>query len=177
MKWFKPLVGWFKLNSDGASCGNPGKAGGGGLIRDCNELWIKGFARSIGFATSITAEFWALRDGLKLALNAGIQRLIVKLDVKVVVDLIKSNATTNKPFAPLLYDCRCLLTRFIQAQVVPVYREGNRCTNVLARWGSTMAEAFAVFDNLPSPDVVHLVNMDNVGMFVNRITELDLTSL
>ena len=46
-----------------------GGGGGGGLIRDCNGIWVKGFARSIGFATSITAELWALRDGLKLALN------------------------------------------------------------------------------------------------------------
>ena len=112
MKWFKPLVGWFKLNSDGASCGNPGKVGGGGLIRDCNGLWIKGYARSIRYAISITTEFWALRDGLKLALNEGIQQLIVELDAKVVVDLIKSNSATNKSHAPLLYDCRCLLTRF-----------------------------------------------------------------
>ena len=176
VKWFKPPVGWFKINSDGASYGNPGKARSGGIIRDCNGLWIKVYARSIGYATSIIAEFWALRDGLKLALNEGIQRLIMELDVKVVVDLIKSNATTNKPYAPLLYDCRCLLTRFIQVQVVHVYKKGNRCTNALARWGSNMAKPFAVFDNPPSPDVVYLVNMDNVGMFVNRITELDLDS-
>ena len=45
------------------------RGGGVGLIRDCNGIWVKGFARSIGFATSITAELWALRDGLKLALN------------------------------------------------------------------------------------------------------------
>ena len=30
----KPREGWFKLNSDGASFVNPGKAGGGGIIRD-----------------------------------------------------------------------------------------------------------------------------------------------
>ena len=172
VKWFKPPAGWFKLNSDGASYGNPGKAGGGGIIRDCNGLWIKGFARSIGYATSITAEFWALRDGLKLALNEGIQRLIVELDAKVVVDLINSNVATNKPYAPLLYDCRYLLTRFIQVQVVHVYREGNRCADALAKWGSNMTEAFAVFDRPPSSDVLYLVNMDNVGMFVNRVSEL-----
>ena len=39
-----------------------------------------------------------------------------------------------------------------------------------------MAEAFVVFDSPPSPDVVSLVNMDSVGMFVNRIAELDLNS-
>ena len=69
MKWSKPPEGWFKLNLDGASCGNPGKARSGGLIRDCSGKWLKGFARSIGFATSVLAEFWALRDGLKLALS------------------------------------------------------------------------------------------------------------
>ena len=35
--WNKPEPGWFKLNSDGASQGNPGCAGGGGLIRDHNR--------------------------------------------------------------------------------------------------------------------------------------------
>lgn len=34
VRWRKPSVCWFKLNLDGASLGNPGKAGGGGLIRD-----------------------------------------------------------------------------------------------------------------------------------------------
>ena len=73
VRWFKPPVGWFKLNLDGASCGNPGKVRGGGILRDCNGMWIRGYARSIGYASSIIAEFWALRDGLKLALSEGIQ--------------------------------------------------------------------------------------------------------
>ena len=34
VRWKKPLIGWFKLNIDGASMGNPGKAGGGWLIKD-----------------------------------------------------------------------------------------------------------------------------------------------
>ena len=100
-------------------------------------MWIRGYARSIGYASSIVAEFWALRDGLKMALNEGIQRLIVELDAKVVVDLIKTNAATNKPYAPLLYDCMYLLTRFNQAQVVHVYREGNCCADALAKWAVT----------------------------------------
>ena len=176
MRWFKPPAGWFKLNSDGAPCGNPSKVGGGGIIRDCNGLWVKGFARSIGYATSITAKFWALRDGLKLALNEGIQRLIVELNAKVMVDLINSNAATNKLYAPLLYDYRYLLTRFIQVQVAHVYREGNRCADAFARWGSNMLEAFFVFDRPPNSNLLYLVSMDNVGMFVNRVSELDPNS-
>ena len=32
VRWLNPLSNWFKLNSDGSSRGNPGLAGGGGLI-------------------------------------------------------------------------------------------------------------------------------------------------
>ena len=60
-------VDWFKLNSEGAALGNSGKAGRGGLIRDHQGKWVKGYVRHIGFASSIIVEFWALKDGLLLA--------------------------------------------------------------------------------------------------------------
>ena len=131
---------------------------------------------AIGLATSITAEFWALRDGLKLALSAEVQSLVVELDAKVVVGLVKSNIDTNKSYSPLLYDCRCLLRRFLWVQVVHVYREGDRCVDALARWGGTMTEDFVAFDSPPSPDFLYLANMEIAGMYVDRITEIGLTS-
>ncbi|XP_050241321.1 uncharacterized protein LOC126690241 [Quercus robur] len=42
---------------------NPDRAGGGGLIRDHDGAWLKGFARGLGFTNSALAELWALRDG------------------------------------------------------------------------------------------------------------------
>ena len=45
----------------GESQGNPGHAGGGGLIRDHDGKWVKGYMRNIGQATSVAAEIWALR--------------------------------------------------------------------------------------------------------------------
>lgn len=46
--------------------GNPGHAGGGGIIRNVNGDWVNGYARAIGNATSVAAELWALRDGILL---------------------------------------------------------------------------------------------------------------
>ena len=100
------------MNSDRASLGNPGKAGGGGLIRDCQGNWVKGYMRNIGVATNITAEFWALRDDLILASQLGITQLLVELDAKVVVDLVLSRKPSNSPYSSLLNDCRFLLNRF-----------------------------------------------------------------
>ena len=57
VRWNRLLVGWFKLNADGAFFGNLGKVGGGGLIRDHYRSWVKGYIKHIGFASNITAEF------------------------------------------------------------------------------------------------------------------------
>lgn len=75
IRWNKPLEGWYKLNTDGVSFENPGKDGGGGIIRDNQGNWVKGYSRAIGFTTSITTELWALRDGMNLAIQMGIQQL------------------------------------------------------------------------------------------------------
>ena len=52
-----------------------------------NNATIKGFAQRIGYATSLLAEFCALRDGLQIAIWLGINYLEVELDAKTVVQL------------------------------------------------------------------------------------------
>lgn len=71
VQWIKPREGWYKLNTDGASLGNPGKASGGGLVRDHRGAWLKGSSRCIGNTMSVMAEFWALKDDLQLASRRG----------------------------------------------------------------------------------------------------------
>ena len=104
--WEKPSSNWFKLNTNGASCGNLGRAGGGRVIRDCAGEWVRGFARSIGSTTSIIAEFWPLRDGLQLAIQLGIQYLEVELDAKVLLNVISLGTSTSATYSSLLFDCR-----------------------------------------------------------------------
>ena len=44
IRWHQPPLSWFKLNTNGSSLGNPGLAGGGGLIPNDKGEWVKGFA-------------------------------------------------------------------------------------------------------------------------------------
>ena len=78
---------------------------------------MKGFARAIGYTTSIIAEFWALRDGLLLGDQIGVQNLVIELDAKVVVELVQSKTTSNAFYSSLLADCRSLLGRFQHCKV------------------------------------------------------------
>ena len=86
VRWEKPCTGWLKLNTDGASMGNMGLAGGGGLLRDENGSWVGGFARKIGVASSFTIELWALRDGLLLCRQRNAQAVAVEVDASAIAD-------------------------------------------------------------------------------------------
>nr|POE59530.1 putative ribonuclease h protein [Quercus suber] len=104
VRWNKPSIGWHKLNTDGASIGNSGKVGNRGVIRDCHGVWVKGYSRSIGYTTSVLAEWWALWDGLILAIQLGINQVEVELDAKVIVVLLNGAKYPNWSYSPLLND-------------------------------------------------------------------------
>ena len=96
------------MNSDGSVINNPDKAGGGGLFRDHEGNWVKGYARGIGHTNSFLAELWALRDGLNIAREMGVSNLIIELDALSIV-LLMNNEAENIMMEPLLSDCRSLL--------------------------------------------------------------------
>lgn len=97
VKWKTPQPLWHKLNTDGSALGCPGLAGGGGLLWDHHGKWIKGFRRAIGWANSLHAELWAVRDGPSLCIQLNIPEIEIELDTKSVVDLLNSNIV---PYAP-----------------------------------------------------------------------------
>ena len=125
ISWNRPSFGWHKLNTDGASIGNPGKVGGEGVIRDCHGDWVKEYSRSIGYTTSVLAVWWALWDGLILAIQLGINQLEVELDAKVIVELLNGAECPNRSYSPLLNDCRSLIARLVQVRVRHCFREAN----------------------------------------------------
>ena len=122
--WEKPPLGWMKLNNDGSALGNPGKAGGGGLIRDHQGNWVRGFARAYDNTSSSIAELWALRDGLEIAKDLGLNNLIVEMDALSIV-LLMNNTKANILMEPLLFDCRKLLAAIPNKRVVHTFCEAN----------------------------------------------------
>ncbi|KAF7815995.1 ribonuclease H [Senna tora] len=48
MGWNPPPANWVKLNADGSCLSTTGEIGAGGIIRNSEGQWIKGFPHFIG---------------------------------------------------------------------------------------------------------------------------------
>uniref|UniRef100_A0A2N9HGS1 RNase H type-1 domain-containing protein n=1 Tax=Fagus sylvatica TaxID=28930 RepID=A0A2N9HGS1_FAGSY len=134
-----------KLNTDGSSLGNPGIAGGGGVIRDSCGSWLGGFSRTIGHTTSVQAELRALLDGMQLALELHITHLDIEMDSLVSVDLVLSNSVANVFLRSIVDDCRCMMEKFASVTLKHIYREANACADLLAKEGCSQVAAFYFF--------------------------------
>ena len=127
--------------------------------------------------TSVMTELWALRDGLTLAIQLGIRCLEVKLDAKVIVEMLNNADISNKKFSPLLLDCRSLIASLTQVRIAHVYREANRCAYCLAKKGCCMRMNFVIFDVSPSDDLDKLLVFDINGLYCYRWVATTLPSV
>lgn len=126
--WVKPNSGWVKLNTDGASKGNPCPAGAGGIFRDEAGNWLGGFMNSLGVATSMCAELGAIRSGLELAWSRGFTKLLVESDSLSTISILKRTEPANSKWVRHHIDAIWdLLRKPWCVRFVHVYREANKC--------------------------------------------------
>ncbi|KAG5585275.1 hypothetical protein H5410_045709, partial [Solanum commersonii] len=57
--WDKPTMGVYKLNTDGSALTNPGKIGGGGILRDGQGNLVYAYAIPLGFGTKEQKCTWS----------------------------------------------------------------------------------------------------------------------
>lgn len=76
-EWRAPNSLFFKLNFDGASRGNPGRASMGGIIHSSLGYPIVFYSQKIGMTTNNLAELMALSKGLHLVKALGIKHFII----------------------------------------------------------------------------------------------------
>ena len=167
VRWLNLLSNWFKLNSDGLTRGNPGLASGGGLIRNEKGEWIKGYARAIGITTSVAAELWALRDGIRLCIALMLPAVEIKLDAKVVIDLVRKESNNLNGLDALVADYKEGLKKISNVRFLHCFREANKCANNLARLDTMLDQDFTIFIHSPS-EVNLLIRLDTIGTLYNR---------
>jgi ribonuclease HI len=78
----------FVLSFDGASKGNPGQAGGGGIIEKPSAEVLMRYAIGLGIASNNLAEAMALWQGLCHAHSIGIRDLVIIGDSRLLIQAI-----------------------------------------------------------------------------------------
>ncbi|GLT59278.1 hypothetical protein SLA2020_321070 [Shorea laevis] len=167
--WNSPPPGFIKLNTDGSANLKLGDAGAGGVFQDELGNWLLGFYRNVGCTSSLSAELWALRDGLKLAIDRGFSHLLVETDSKVAKTLLEYADSVHHSLGVLIDDCRAMMTQIPDLQLNHIFREANAVADGLAKKGAKSDSRFAVLEQCPS-DLCNILYSDIIGNKIPRTT-------
>ncbi|XP_042515225.1 uncharacterized protein LOC122089557 [Macadamia integrifolia] len=98
--WLPPMDGWWKLNCDGSSLGNPGNAGAGGIIRNSKCQIVAIYSSYLGIASNFYAEFQALIEGIERARELNCASLWIECDSGAVMAAKKEASTSVVEWPP-----------------------------------------------------------------------------
>lgn len=123
------------LYFDGASKGNPGRAGAGAVIYDNltgKEIWSK--ALFVGDKqTNNVAEYTGLIIGLEAAIALNITALCVRGDSKLAIEQMKGAYKVGAPtLLPLYKKAKALCQQITNVTFEHVYREYNKRADALS---------------------------------------------
>ncbi|KAF7802331.1 ribonuclease H [Senna tora] len=147
--WSKPEVGWIKVNTDGAVRRDSKLAGCGGIIRDHNGAWVKGFTLKIGLSNALTAELRSIAEGLSLAWDLGYRRVILENDSQVAINCC-SGGPNSVNLCPLVASrVKELITRRWSVQLKHIYCPSNKCADILAKSSLASTDRLVILDRMP----------------------------
>ncbi|XP_031402735.1 uncharacterized protein LOC116212324 [Punica granatum] len=169
--WNRPSRGWIKLNTDGASKGNPGPAGAGGVLRKEDGVWTASFARNVGIATAVVAELWGVLSGLELAWELGYRLVLLEVDSLLVTRLIAGSGPRAPQLRTIVREIRSWLERDWQVEVSHQYREGNSVADWMARWSLSLPLGLHI-QHIPPPEVRALLAGDIIGAALPRLCSI-----
>jgi len=101
----------------------------------------------------MVTELWGLRDGLTLARNLNIRKLLVEVDASVVANFFSTESSvhdTTHPFSAIIIDCKSLLLLFEEVHITHIHREGNHCADLLAKEGHRSHFDFVIHPHPPA---------------------------
>lgn len=123
----------YSLHIDGASRGNPGRAGAGFVISDDSGAEVARGGRYLGIATNNFAEYSALIDGLGASLSLGAGELVIFSDSQLLVRQIRGEYRVKSPnIKPLYLQAISLLKNFSSVDIIHIKRELNKDADRMA---------------------------------------------
>ena len=118
---------------DGASKGNPGPSGGGGVILTPSGSTRSSFAWGLGVESNNFAEFYALWQGLRQAIRLNIRSISIFGDSKIVVQAMHTKSRpTSLPMKRIFQKILVLAGKFHSISYYHVLRHLNSLADLEA---------------------------------------------
>jgi len=91
VRWNPPIEGWWKVNTDGASKGNPGPSSAAFCIRDSNGNLVGARGLRVPDTTNLVAEAVAIKEALQYYCEKGYTNIIVESDSLTLVHMLNGD--------------------------------------------------------------------------------------
>ena len=169
-KWLLPPEGWHKANFDGASKGNPGSSGSGGVIRNDYGDCIAAFSLPLGFQTNHCAEANAACNVVKLAFEIGVTNLWLEGDSNNIIKCIIGNSHPSWTIANLIDETRETLAKFNRIHVTHIFWEANPVAEKFVNIGVGADHKLNWLPGICLPtDVKILIDLDKIQGSTDKI--------
>lgn len=161
--WKPPPCRAYKVNVDGSHYHDRGSTACGGLIRNSDGIFVKGFYCNMGCSNPFWAEMWALLLGVRLAQSLALPEVLFELDSLSIVQTVKRGYSTVPALQPILVEILSLLRLpDWKTSVMHTFREANRCADLLANMGHGTPYNWTLPDTAP-PSLCYFLFSDNAG--------------
>jgi ribonuclease HI len=149
------------LNVDGSCCGDPVRAGFGGVLRINSGTYITGFSGYISHSQDILfAELTALYQGLKLAVSFNFGEVTCYSDSILTVNLIKEELNHFHVYAVLIQNIKDIM-RSRPFSLFHSLREGNQCADFMAKLGASNDVELTIHSS-PPEELLPLLKKDEL---------------
>jgi ribonuclease HI len=135
------------LSFDGASKGNLGTTGGGGILVSPTGLTNLSFAWGLGIETNNRAEALALWQGLNQAITHNVWDLVILGDSRIIIQaLILRTKVTNAKLQHILDKIQLLLGKLCNYQLYHVLRGNNASADAEANKGTLLRKGLMLLN-------------------------------
>ena len=138
-------------------------AGCGGLLRNTNGDWIKGYSYNISSCNVLAAEMWGAIKGLEIAWSEGHRKVLLEMDSAIAVKWINERLQPTSLMANLFARCFHLIGRNWVVRVVHIYREQNRAADFVASAAIQHGKGLVIYDD-PLVDIQYIISEDRKGV-------------
>ncbi|KAL2940934.1 hypothetical protein RDABS01_029284 [Bienertia sinuspersici] len=161
--WASPSMGTYKINSDAAMF-EDGSVGLGVIARDyMGDVMLSSSWRVQGVNAVDVAEAMAARHALKIAVEAGLRKVILETDCKKLVNHLKKGCCDLTYFGRVVSDILQIASVCNEISFSHVKRSGNLVAHKLARISKDYVDMIVWMEEVPS-QVIDLVDHDVMNL-------------